>query len=96
MFDRGSDVALLKWYALFGVPKAFTSDGMYFTGRVMPIMPLRQGVFNHFVVANALRRAGQEGMNSEIMKTFRAVLNERLHPRMSGGGGLCKLAKGLC
>ena len=74
--------SVLKWCASFGVPKAFTSDGgTYFTGQVMHMVSSRLGLVHHFGVANVSWSHGTvERMNCEVVKTFRAVISERLRP----------------
>ena len=64
------------------MPKVFTSDGgKYFTGQVMQVVSSRLGVVHHFGVANVSSSHGTvERVNSEIVKTFRAVLSERRQP----------------
>ena len=45
--------SVLKWCALFGVPKAFTSNGgTHFTGQVMQMVSSRLGVVRHVGAAN--------------------------------------------
>ena len=74
--------SMLKWFASFGVTKAFTSDGgTNFTGQVMQMLSSRLGVVHHFDVANASWSHGtMERMNREVVRTFRAVLIERRRP----------------
>ena len=69
--------SVLKWCALFGVPKAFTSDdGRHFTGQVMPMVSSRLGLVRHFGVANVSWSHGTvERMNREVVKMFCAVLS---------------------
>ena len=74
--------SVLKWWASFGVSKAFTSgDGTHFTGQVMQMVAFRSGVIHHFGVANVSWSHGTvEWMNRGVVKTFRAVLSERRQP----------------
>ena len=74
--------SVMKWWASFGVLKAFISDGgTHFTGQVMQMMSSRLGVVYHFGVANVSWSHGTvERMNREVMETFRAVLSERRRP----------------
>ena len=85
--------SVLKWWASFGVPKAFTSDGgTRFTGQVMQMVSSRLGVVHHFGVANVSWSHGTvERMIREVVKTFRAVLSERRRPseRVAVGIGGC-------
>ncbi|CAN0093861.1 unnamed protein product, partial [Ascophyllum nodosum] len=74
--------SVLKWCAMFGVPKAFTSDGgTHFTGQVMQMVSSRSGLIHHFGVANVSWSHGTvERMNRVVVKTFRAVFSERRRP----------------
>ena len=91
---EGAARFVLKWCALFGVPKTFNSDGgTYFTVRVMKMVSSRLGVVYHFDVANVSWLHGTlERMNREVVKTFCAVLSEIRRPLSESGrchSGLC-------
>ena len=74
--------SVLKWFASFGVPNAFTSnDGTHFTGQVMQMVSSRLGLVHQFGVANGPGSQWTvQRMNREVVKTFRAVLSERRRP----------------
>ena len=74
--------AVLKGCTLFGVPKAFASEGRtHFTGETMKMLSVRLGVAHHFGVANSSWTSGTiERMNCEVMRTFRATLSKRRRP----------------
>ena len=73
---------VLKWYASFGAPNAFTSDdGTHFTGQVMQMVSSRLGLVHQFGVANVPGSQWTvQRMNREVVKTFCAVLSERRRP----------------
>ena len=80
-----SDVAaraVLKWCALFGVPRAFVSDdGTQFTGETMKMLPSRLRSAHHFGVANSSWTSGTiKRMNREVVRTFLAIRSERCRP----------------
>ena len=70
--------AVLKWCALFGVPRAFVSDGgTHFAGETMKMVSARFGVTHHFGVANVSWTSGTiERMDREVVRTFGAILSK--------------------
>ena len=73
--SRSNEVAaraVLKWCALFGVPRAFVSDdGKHFTGEMMKMVSARLGVVHHLGVANSSWTSDtMERMNDECGADF--------------------------